>query len=277
MAFEAKLWDGDEWNMKRKRFVAWGIIALVILIPAFLTIDKHRGYHPRMLEEMLSPMSGSLLSNDSSQFGISGFEYGEDFPTTVKMLDLQEWFTEERIDSILGELEQAKGQCNQAYADSRFYFTAFGGKKYTLLFNFSKDLKCYMLEFICSFEDPEVIPAMIASNQEVNPMTYEDSCQYFYELLSAFKDSYGVPYQENTSFTLQSAQVDNVAKNPYSICNDAQWLITGDTGSSILCLYAAPITDVYTDDTTLNLVIRINVAKEIPGVSLDEIMDSLPY
>lgn len=109
MAFEAKLWDGDEWNMKRKRFVAWGIIALVILIPAFLTIDKHRGYHPRMLEEMLSPMSGSLLANDSSQFGIPGFEYGEDFPTTVKMLDLQEWFTEERIDSILGELEQAKG------------------------------------------------------------------------------------------------------------------------------------------------------------------------
>lgn len=165
--------------MKRKRLIAWGIIALVILVPVFLTIDKHRGYHPRMLEEMLSPMSGSLLSNDSSQFGIPGFEYGKDFPTTVKMLDLQEWFTEERVDSILGEMEQAKGQCNQGYGDSRFYFTAFGGKKYTLSFNLSKDLKCYMLEFACSFEDPKVIPAIIASNQELNSMTYEDSCQYF--------------------------------------------------------------------------------------------------
>ena len=81
---------GDELNRKRKRLIALGIIALMILDPVFLTIDMHRGYHPRMLEEMLSPMSGSLLSNDSSQFGISGFEYGRDFPTTVKMLDLQE-------------------------------------------------------------------------------------------------------------------------------------------------------------------------------------------
>lgn len=86
-----------------------------------------------------------------------------------------------------------------------------------------------------------------------------------------------IPYQENTSFPLQSAQVDNVAKNPFSICNDVRWLLTGDTGSSILCLYAAPVTDVYTNDTTLHLVSSIYVAKEIPGVSLDEIMELLPY
>lgn len=133
----------------------WGSMALLIAFCAVLVFDAQLRYHPCMLEEALSPMSGSLLPSGAEQFGVPDFSYGEDFPTTVKMLGLQEWFTEDRMNFVLDNIESAKGQCNQYYSDTQFSFTAFGNKKYTLGFHLSKTLKCYMLEFTASFEDPK--------------------------------------------------------------------------------------------------------------------------
>lgn len=75
-------------------------MAVVILSLVLAVIDRDGGFRPQQLEKALSSMDGSLLSYEDTQFGISGFTYGEDFPGTIKMLGLQRWFTKEHIDSI---------------------------------------------------------------------------------------------------------------------------------------------------------------------------------
>ena len=226
-----------------------------------------------VLEEKLSAADGSLMVSGGDQFGISGFTYGQDFSASVGMLQLEEWFPEERVRDITTDAAGAEGACNVRYSDTDLVFTAFGGVTYTLGFHLSRSLKCYMLDFTARFEEPRTMGAALGG-PAANEMPYEDASRYFYGLLDAFESAYGSPADQDTAQDLRDVKGLGAADGVLPVGNYATWRTSGPLGASVLHLYARPIRDSY--DGVLTLTVYVYVGAEIGDVSLEEILEELP-
>lgn len=259
-----------------KRLIAWTtIIAIAIVLTIVIFGGSTDSYHPVALEEKLSTTNNLYLASDNDQFGVPGFEYGGDFSTSVEMLQLKDWFTDEKIQDVLADAVTAKGECNVRYSDTDLVFTAFGGKCYTLGFHLSRSLKCYMLDFVARFEDPQ-ITGVSSIDPTVNHMSYKDSCQYFYQMIEEFETAYGKPIYQDITKSLEDAERDSFLSESTLICNYATWKNSGSYGTSVLHLYACPIRISYLGTDVLTLAVYVYVGSEIPGVSFESLVEELP-
>lgn len=255
--------------MKKKRLVAGLMVIICLLsyplIAVCVNLTPHLNGFCSNFGKRLSTLDGSLYDADGKCFTVQGFQFGKDLSKTVNMLDLGKWYPPKYVNELIEEMKDSDAAIHEL-GDNHAAFIAFGGKKYVLSFRLSQDLKCYMLRFSSVFESPKLGNMSSLFYPYINHLSYENSAQYFDDLMIAFLEEYGTPAAQQSDIELP--------ENSQAACSYARWEQTTEEGVSFVQLSAQTFDN--SSQSTPSLGIYIDIGQTIPGISVGDLMSYLP-
>ena len=231
-------------------------------------MDKNNGsFKADKLESELS-RSKCFYDEMSTRYAFPCLEFGKYLKTTEESLGFQKWYNEERLRKSISELEQARARGARIIGIGDYINVNAFDAIYAVTYEFSQNLECFAIKMGADIFITDYDPVGIYT--VTNKMSYNEACEYYYNLYDKFVQEYGEPNHQNSDVDLAELTLANIDDKSFNEVY-ALW-ISGQDGSRGALQLSAKVYKLHdlNNEPFLAMGVRIIVEQEIRDVSFDD-------
>ncbi|MBR7081297.1 MAG: hypothetical protein IKI49_01100 [Oscillospiraceae bacterium] len=231
-------------------------------------MDTNNGSFKADKLELELSRSKCFYDEMSMRYTFPCLEFGKDLKTTEESLGFQKWYNEERLRKSISELEQARARGARIIGIGDYINVNAFDAIYAVTYEFSQNLECFAIKMGADIFITDYDPVGIYT--VTNKMSYNEACEYYYNLYDQFVQEYGEPDRQNSDVDLAELTLANIDDKSFNEVY-ALW-ISGQDGSRGALQLSAKVYKLHdlNNEPFLAMGVRIIVEQEIRDVSFDD-------